>query len=256
MVPTGAPDRQGPYGSFLVVLLAAWWGALGVAGIRVMVIDELAILRAGVRSILEASEDIRVVSEVSDCEVAAGRVADVAPDVLLIDADQDCGIAAMEQILALQPATRAIAWSRAADEQRLFAWLSAGVSGFLLKHVSPEELVRAVRAVAQGDRLLDPALTGPVLDEVRWSRQNLVDQRLATLTAQESRVLSLLAAGRSNREIAAGLDLSLATVKNHVASIISKLGVSRRGEAAAHLAEHQRHGGRWPILPGARSRGD
>ncbi|MBO0685743.1 MAG: response regulator transcription factor [Candidatus Dormibacteraeota bacterium] len=226
-----------------------------MAEIRVMVVDELAIMRAGVRSVLEASEGIRVVSELPDCEMAAGHLAEVAPDVLLIDADQDCGIAAIERVLPSQPATRVLAWSRAADEQRLFAWLTAGVSGFLLKRVSPEELVRAVRAVARGDRLLDPAVTGPVLDQVRWSRQNLVDQRLAALTPQERRVLSLLAEGCSNREIAAGLDLSLATVKNHVASVLSKLGVRRRGEAAAHLAEHRRHGGRWPLQPGSRAPG-
>jgi two-component system response regulator DevR len=125
-----------------------------------------------------------------------------------------------------------------ADDEALFASIMAGASGYVLKQVRSGELVRAIRAVGAGDRLLDPAVTSAVLDRLRKGTHLLRDERLARLSPQEERVLTLIADGRTNKEVGDELKLAEKTVKNYVSSILSKLEVARRAEAAAYIARH------------------
>jgi DNA-binding NarL/FixJ family response regulator len=129
-----------------------------------------------------------------------------------------------------------------ADDEALFASIMAGAAGYLLKQIRGGEIVAAVRAIGAGGSLLDPTLTRTVLDQWREARSRLRDERLARLSAQEERILSRVAAGRTNREIAAELHLAEKTIKNYVSSILDKLEVARRAEAAAYLARHGRPG--------------
>ena len=127
-----------------------------------------------------------------------------------------------------------------ADDEALFASIMAGAAGYLLKQIRGGEIVAAVRAIGAGGSLLDPALTRTVLEQWREARSRLRDERLARLSAQEERILGRVAAGRTNREIAAELHLAEKTVKNYVSTILDKLEVARRAEAAAYLARHVR----------------
>ncbi len=125
-----------------------------------------------------------------------------------------------------------------ADDDALFASIMAGAAGYVLKQIKGGDLVRAIRSVGQGENLLDPAVTKGVLDRLRKGKQLMKDERLARLSAQEERILSAIAAGKTNRQIGDELHLAEKTVKNYVSSILSKLEVARRAEAAAYLARH------------------
>jgi DNA-binding NarL/FixJ family response regulator len=125
-----------------------------------------------------------------------------------------------------------------ADDEALFASIMAGAAGYVLKQIRGGELVRAIRSVGQGQSLLDPAVTASVLDRLRKGKHLLKDEKLARLSAQEERILGLVAEGRTNREIGRQLKLAEKTIKNYVSVILSKLEVARRAEAAAYLARH------------------
>ncbi len=125
-----------------------------------------------------------------------------------------------------------------ADDDALFASIMAGASGYVLKQIKGGDLVRAIRAIGQGENLLDPAVTKGVLDRLRKGKHFLKDERLARLSAQEERILGAIAAGKTNRQIGDELHLAEKTIKNYVSSILSKLEVARRAEAAAYLARH------------------
>jgi two-component system response regulator DevR len=148
------------------------------------------------------------------------------------------GIEATREIRATHPATRVLMLTSFADDEALFASIMAGASGYVLKQVHSGDLIRAIRAVGAGESLLDPAVTGPVLDRLRKGKHLMRDEKLARLSPQEERILGLVADGRTNREIGDELHLAEKTVKNYVSSILSKLEVARRAEAAAYLARH------------------
>ena len=159
----------------------------------------------------------------------------VVMDVRLIDGS---GIEATREIRARRPATQVIMLTSFADDEALFASIMAGASGYVLKQVRGGELVRAIRSVGKGESLLDPAVTKSVLDRLRKGKHLMKDEKLARLSPQEERILTLVAEGRTNREIGGELHLAEKTVKNYVSSILSKLEVARRAEAAAYLARH------------------
>jgi len=130
-----------------------------------------------------------------------------------------------------------------ADDEALFASIMAGADGYVLKQIRGDELVHAIRTVGKGGSLLDPAVTSGVFDRLRRNKQFLMDEKLARLSAQEERILGLVATGDTNRQIADELGLAEKTVKNYVSSILTKLEVGRRAEAAAYLARHSSSGG-------------
>jgi NarL family two-component system response regulator LiaR len=199
--------------------------------IRVLIADDHAVVRQGLRTFLALQDDVEVVAEAADGEEAVAAAARLAPDVALMDLVMPAldGIAATRRLREVSPATRVIVLTSFLDDDKLLPAVRAGAAGYLLKDVEPAELVRAIRTVHAGGALLDPAVTGRVLAEVARGGQPDGD-----LTAREREVLALLAEGLANKAIAFRLGIAEKTVKAHVSAILAKLGVSDRTQAALH----------------------
>ena len=208
--------------------------------LRVMLVDDHEIVRDGIRAMLEAQDDIVVTSEAGSVRDAIDEAARTRPDVIVMDVrlTDGSGIEATREIRAARPATKVLMLTSFADDEALFASIMAGASGYVLKQVKSGDLLRAIRAVGAGDSLLDPSVTTAVLDRLRKGKQLLTDEKLSRLSPQEERILQQIADGKTNREIGDDLSLAEKTVKNYVSSILSKLEVARRAEAAAYLARH------------------
>jgi len=208
--------------------------------LRVMLVDDHEVVRGGIKSLLEANADLRVVAEAGSVADAIREAARVRPDVVVMDVRlaDGSGIEATREIRAQRPETKVLMLTSFADDEALFASIMAGASGYVLKQIRGGELIRAIRAVGQGQSLLDPAVTAAVLDRLRKGKHLLKDEKLARLSAQEERILGLVADGLTNKEIGERLHLAEKTVKNYVSTILSKLEVARRAEAAAYLARH------------------
>ena len=213
--------------------------------LRVMVVDDHEVVRGGLRAMLEATGDISVVAEAGSVQEAIAAAAEQKPDVIVMDVrlSDGSGIEATREIRAQRPETQVLMLTSFADDEALFASIMAGASGYVLKQIRGGELLRAVRAVGHGQSLLDPAVTQSVLQRLRRGKHMLQDERLARLSAQEERILKLIADGRTNRQIGVELNLAEKTVKNYVSNILGKLDVERRAEAAAYLARHTRFEG-------------
>ncbi len=201
-------------------------------------LDDHEIVRRGIRDLLEAEGDIEVVGEASTADQAVGRVHALDPDVAVLDVrlEDGNGIEACRDIRSLHPRTACLILTSFADDEALFQAILAGAAGYLLKQIRTNDLVDAVRRVAAGQNLLDPAVTARVLERLRSG--NPQDELLARLTEQERKVLELLAEGLTNRQIGERLHLAEKTVKNYVTSVLSKLGMTRRTEAAVYAVRH------------------
>jgi DNA-binding NarL/FixJ family response regulator len=206
--------------------------------IRVLLVDDQSLLRMGFRLILEAEPDIEVAGEAADGATGVSMAAALRPDVVLMDVRMPVmdGIAATAAITAAGPVSRVLILTTFDLDQYVFAGLKAGASGFLLKDAPPAELLSAVRTVAAGDAVLAPSATRRLIDQFAPllpdpGRQQDQDALLSQLTDRERDVFAGLAAGRSNREIAAALHLSEGTVKIHVGRILAKLGLRDRVQA-------------------------
>jgi two-component system response regulator DevR len=208
--------------------------------VRVLVVDDHEVLRAGIGVALALAEDIEVCGEASTPDEGVRLAARLKPDVVLMDVrfDEGSGIAATRKICTDVPGTRVIMFTAHADDEALFASIMAGASGFLLKQVSGTELAAAVQAVAAGQSLLDGKVTASVLERLRTGRVVAKDERLARLSPREEEILHHVALGRTNADIARTIHLSEKTVKNHVTRILSKLEVARRAEAATYGTRH------------------
>ena len=208
--------------------------------LRVMLVDDHEIVRDGIRAVLNAQEDIVVAAEAGSVREAVDEAARTRPDVIVMDVrlSDGSGIEATREIRANRPATRVLMLTSFADDEALFASIMAGASGYVLKQVKSNDLLRAIRSVGAGDSLLDPSVTTSVLDRLRKGKHLMRDEKLARLSPQEERILTQIADGRTNKEIGDELTLAEKTVKNYVSSILSKLEVARRAEAAAYLARH------------------
>ncbi len=205
-----------------------------------MLVDDHEIVRNGIRAALDSADDVIVTAEAGSVREAIDEAERARPDVVVMDVRlaDGSGIEATREIRAKRPKTRVIMLTSFADDEALFSSIMAGASGYVLKQVKSNELLRAIRAVGAGESLLDPAVTTAVLDRLRKGKHLMKDERLARLSPQEERILSLVAEGRTNKEIGDELRLAEKTVKNYVSSILSKLEVARRAEAAAYLARH------------------
>ena len=208
--------------------------------LRVMLVDDHEIVRDGIRAMLESQDDIVVTTEAGTVRDAIDEAARTRPDVIVMDVrlTDGSGIEATREIRAARPATKVLMLTSFADDEALFASIMAGASGYVLKQVKSGDLLHAIRAVGAGDSLLDPSVTTAVLDRLRKGKQLMGDEKLARLSPQEERILQQIADGKTNKEIGDDLALAEKTVKNYVSSILSKLEVARRAEAAAYLARH------------------
>ena len=209
--------------------------------VRVLIVDDDDLMRAGLTSVLSSDEGLRVVGEAEDGRSAVERTLELSPDVVLMDVrmpDLD-GIAATRELLGVAPDSRVVILTTFEQDDYIFGALSAGASGFLLKRTRPEELIAAIHTIAAGDSLLSPSVTRTVID--RMARQPTPDtsvvQRLEELTPRERGVLELVARGLSNGEIAQTLVIEESTVKTHMKRILTKLRARDRVQAVIFAYE-------------------
>lgn len=207
---------------------------------RVLLCDDHEVVREGLRTLLGRQKGMLVVGEAGTVAEAVEVAARTKPDVVVMDVrlPDGSGVEACRAIREARPETKVIMLTSYADDAAVFASIVAGAAGYVLKQTRGQAVVDAISAVAQGRSLLDPDVTGKVLERVRRSRTD-EDPAVATLTDQERKVLEQLAEGKTNREIGELLFLSENTVKNYVSRILDKLGLSRRAEAAAYMAKRQ-----------------
>jgi len=209
--------------------------------IRVMVVDDHAVVRKGIRALLSETEDLEVVAEADGMRQAIENVERMTPDVVVMDvrlADAN-GIEVTRDIRARRPEVRVLMLSSYADEEAVLAAIMAGAAGYVLKQIEGDDLVRSIRAVANDENLLDPRVTRGILDRLRAHPHLAKDRKLGRLSAQEEQILSLIAEGLTNRQIGEQMHLAETTVRNYVSSVLNKLEVARRAEAAAYLARHR-----------------
>jgi two-component system, NarL family, response regulator DevR len=201
--------------------------------IRVFLLDDHEVVRGGLRALLETAPDMAVVGESGSAQEAARIIPALRPDVAVLDArlpDGD-GITVCREVRSIDPRIKALMLTSFQDDEALFDSIMAGASGYLLKQVRGTDVVEAIRTVAAGRSLLDPSVTQQVLERLRHpGRHDPVE--FALLTPQERRILDLIAQGMTNRQIATELLLAEKTVKNYVSSLLGKLGVERRTQAA------------------------
>lgn len=206
--------------------------------IRVFLLDDHEIVRRGIRELLETEDDIEVVGESGLAQEAARRIPALRPDVAILDGrlPDGSGIDVCREVRSQDPGIAALILTSYDDDEALFAAIMAGAAGYVLKQVKGQDLIEMVRQVAAGRSTLDPQVTAQVLDRIRSGPP--VDETRARLTAQEQRILELISRGLTNREIAAEMFLAEKTVKNYVSSLLTKLGLSSRTQAAIYATKH------------------
>jgi two-component system response regulator DevR len=213
--------------------------------LRLLVVDDHEVVRQGLVSLLERREHFQVVAEAGTAAEAVEMARKFEPDLVIMDVrlPDGSGIEACREIRAEFPATRVVILTSYPDEEAVLSAIIAGASGYLLKQIRGRDLVSALENVGRGESLLDPAVTEKVLDRVRRIATGTYTDELAQLTQQEQKILLLVAEGKTNKEIASEVFLSDKTVKNYVSSILSKLNLERRAQAAAFVARHRLKGG-------------
>lgn len=214
-----------------------------MSDITVFLLDDHEVVRRGLKALIEAEDDLVVIGEAGSAGMALAAIQRAQPDVALLDVrlPDGNGVEVCREVRAAYPDVHCLMLTSFSDDEALFDAIMAGASGYLLKEAKGQDLVAAIRRVAAGESLLDPAVTGRVLERLRRGDQE--DPRIATLTEQERRILELVAEGHTNRQIAETIHLAEKTVKNYVSNILAKLGMARRTEAAVfytQVTEHHR----------------
>jgi DNA-binding NarL/FixJ family response regulator len=213
--------------------------------LTVLVVDDHEVVRQGLVALLARRPEFQVVAEAGTVAEAVTAARRFHPRLVVMDVrlPDGSGVEACREIRAELPDTRVVMLTSYPDEDAVLSAIVAGASGYLLKQVRGRDLVSALEAVGRGESLLDPAVTGRVLERVRRIATGTATDELAALTAQEQKILLLVAEGKTNKEIAAEVFLSDKTVKNYVSSILSKLNLERRAQAAAYMAKLHGSGG-------------
>lgn len=208
--------------------------------IRILIVDDHEVVRVGLRGLLERNQEFTVVGEASSADEAVEKALAEPVDVVVMDVrmPNGSGIEACRAIRQARPETKVIMLTSYADDEAVFASVMAGASGYVLKQIGSQELVDAIRTVARGASLLDPTVTGQLLNRMR-NLSTRGPEGVDELTEHERNILALIAEGKTNKEIAGELYLSEKTVRNYVSSLLSKLGLSNRTEAAAYAVRRQ-----------------
>jgi two-component system response regulator DevR len=206
--------------------------------LKVMLVDDHEIVRQGLRALLEAEDDIEVVAEADNGPGAVSLASAHRPDVVVMDVrmPEGSGVEACRAIRDERPDAQIIMLTSFSDDEALFNSIMAGAAGFVLKQIRGRDLIDAIRTVGGGKSLLDPDVTQRVLERLRKAKFDEKDPKLARLSPQEERILDMVGEGLTNREIAERIHLSDKTVKNYVSTILQKLEVARRAEAASFVA--------------------
>lgn len=206
--------------------------------LKVMLVDDHEVVRQGLRALLEAEEDIDVVAEADSGPSAVSLASAHRPDVVVMDVRMPggSGVEACRAIRDERPDVQVIMLTSFSDDEALFNSIMAGAAGFVLKQIRGRDLIEAIRTVGGGKSLLDPDVTKRVLERLRKAKFDEKDPKLARLSAQEERILDMVGEGMTNRQIAERIHLSDKTVKNYVSTILQKLEVARRAEAASYVA--------------------
>jgi two-component system response regulator DevR len=214
------------------------------AVLRLLVVDDHEVVRQGLVALLDRREGFQVVAEAGTVAEAIDAARRFQPDIVVMDVrlPDGSGVEACREIRAELPETRVVMLTSYPDEEAVLSAIVAGASGYLLKQIRARDLMAALETVGKGGSLLDPAVTEKVLERVRRIATGGQSDELAALTAQEQRILLLVAEGKTNKEIANEIFLSDKTVKNYVSSILSKLNLERRAQAAAFVAKHRLDG--------------
>ena len=211
-----------------------------MTNLRILLVDDHEVVRLGLKSLIERHPGFEVIAEASAAAEAVATAVKLKPDIVLMDIRLvgSSGIEACKEITTQLPDTRVIMLTSYAEDEMLFSAIRAGAVGYVLKQIGSTDLIRTIEAAARGEATLDPSLTQRVFSEVRRSVQKEEMAAFNDLTPQEMQTLALVAEGKTNREIADALFLSEGTVRNYVSSILAKLRVSNRAEAAAYAVQH------------------
>ncbi len=207
---------------------------------RIIIVDDHEVVRLGLKTLLDRHPDFTVIDEAATAREAVEKALRHSPDVVVMDVrlQGSSGIEACREIVAQAPDIKVIILTSYAEDELLFDAISAGAAGYVLKQIGGDELVRSIEAVGRGEALLDPSLVQKVFARVREAARKEEAAAFTDLTDQELRVLAQVAEGKTNREIAQALYLGEGTVRNYVSSILSKLSLTNRAEAAAYAVEH------------------
>lgn len=206
--------------------------------LKVMLVDDHEVVRQGLRALLEAEEDLEVIAEADGGDAAIGMARSYQPDVIVMDVrmPDGSGVEACREIRSENPDQQIIMLTSFSDDEALFNSIMAGAAGFVLKQIRGRDLIDAIKKVGAGQSLLDAEVTKRVLERLRRSKFDDKDPKLSRLSPQEERILDMIGEGLTNREIAERINLSDKTVKNYVSTILQKLEVARRAEAASYVA--------------------
>lgn len=208
--------------------------------LKIMLVDDHEVVRLGLKSLLSNYSNFEVIAEAGSANEAVQRAQEFKPDVIVMDIrlPGKNGIEATREIIEILPDTKIVMLTSFAEDELLFDAINAGACGYVLKQIGSNDLINALETIGRGESLLDPALTQKVFRRVREASRKATDEAFASLSDQEIRILSHIAEGQTNKEIASAIFLSEKTVRNYVSSILSKLNLRTRSEAAAYAVRH------------------
>jgi two-component system response regulator DevR len=208
--------------------------------LKILLVDDHEVVRLGLNSLLSNYPGFEVVAEASDADEAVSKCIEYKPDVVIMDIrlPGKNGIEATKEIMEELPDTKVIMLTSFAEDDLLFDAINAGAYGYVLKQIGSDDLIKSLETIGRGEALIDPVLTQKVFKRVREASRKATDEAFAALSDQEIRILALISKGQTNKEIASDIFLSEKTVRNYVSSILSKLNLKTRSEAAAYAVRH------------------
>ena len=208
---------------------------------KILLVDDHEVVRLGLKALLSRYPNFNIIAEAANADDAVEKALHYKPNVVIMDIrlPGKSGIEATRKIVETQPETKVIMLTSFAEDELLFDAINAGASGYVLKQIGSADLVRTLEAIGRGESLIDPVLTQKVFQRVREASRKAADEAFSSLSEQELKILVLVSRGKTNKAIASTIFLSEKTVRNYVSSILSKLHLSTRAEAAAYAVQHR-----------------